>query len=81
MWTVTNTYANKTATQLQAISSNLIGVEPTVSAIRDGLVEAMARVDEIDSRLAGAQVCWPTDWDQAFPDETMRRINAFLGIP
>jgi hypothetical protein len=26
-------------------------------------------------------VCWPTDWDQAFPDETMRRINAFLGIP
>ena len=81
MWTVTNTYANKTAAQLQAISSNLIGVEPTVSAIRDGLVEAMARVDEVDDRLAGAQVCWPTDWDQAFPDETMRKINAFLGIP
>ena len=79
MWTVTNTYANKTADQLRGISSNLIGVEPTVNAIRDGLVEAMARVDEVDKRLAGAKVAWPNDWAQAFPDEAMRKIGAFLG--
>jgi hypothetical protein len=81
MWTVTNTLANKTAERLQAISTNLIGVEPTVDAIVDGLVQAMARVGEIDERLAGAQVEWPTDWDHAFPPETIGRIRAFLGEP
>ena len=81
MWTVTNTLANKTAERLQAISTNLIGVEPTVGAIVDGLVQAMARVYEIDERLAGAQVEWPTDWDHAFPPETIGRIRAFLGNP
>ena len=81
MWTVTNTFANKTAERLKAISSNLIGVPPTVEAIRDGLVEAMARVDDIDGRLAGARVSWPTEWDQAFPAESIQRIQTFLGEP
>ena len=81
MWTVTNTLANKTAERLQAISTNLIGVEPTVGAIVNGMVQAMARVGEIDERLAGAQVEWPTDWDHAFPPETIGRIRAFLGEP
>ncbi len=81
MWTVTNTFANKTAGELRAISSNLIGVEPTVTAIRDGLVEAMARVHEVDNRLAGARVAWPSDWDQAFPDATMQKIRGMLGTP
>ena len=79
MWTVTNTLANKTSEQLKAISPNLIGVRPTISAIVDGLVEAMARVDDIDERLAGAQVNWPEDWDHAFPAETVGRIRTFLG--
>jgi len=78
---VTNTYANKTTEQLRAISSNLIGVEPTVTGIRDGLVEAMTRADEVENRLAGARVAWPTDWDHAFPEESMRKIRSFLGTP
>lgn len=81
MWTVTNTLANKTSERLQAISTNLIGVRPTVGGIVDGLVQAMARVDEIDERLAGARVNWPTDWDHAFPAESIGRIRAFLGAP
>lgn len=81
MWTVTNTLANKTSARLQAISTNLIGVLPTVGGIVDGLVKAVARVGEIDERLAGAQVDWPTDWDHAFPAESIGRIRAFLGEP
>ncbi len=81
MWTVTNVFANKTTERLREISSNLIGVSPTVDAICDGLVEAMARVDDVDARLAGAQVDWPTDWEHAFPAESIRRIRAFLGEP
>lgn len=81
MWTVTNTLANKTSERLRAISTNLIGVQPTVGGIVDGLVQAIARVGEVDERLAGARVDWPTDWDQAFTAESIGRIRAFLGEP
>lgn len=81
MWTVTNTLANKTSERLRAISTNLIGVPPTVGDIVDGLVQAITRVGEIDERLAGARVDWPTDWDQAFPAKSIERIRAFLGKP
>ena len=81
MWTVTNTLANKTADRLRAISTNLIGVRPTVGGIVDGLAQAMARVGEVDERLAGARVNWPSDWDEAFPAESIRRIRTFLGAP
>ncbi len=81
MWTVTNTFANKTVEALQEISTNLIGVEPTVPAIVDGLVTAMSRVDETEQRLAGAELTWPTDWKVAFPDDTVQRMREFLGQP
>lgn len=81
MWTVTNTFANKTARHLSAISTNLIGVEPTVEAICDGLVHAMSRVERIDERLQGARVNWPTDWADAFPPDSVERIHDFLGAP
>jgi glycosyltransferase involved in cell wall biosynthesis len=81
MWTVTNTFANKTAERLTAISTNLIGVNPTVEAIRDGLLEAIARINDVDARLAGADVRWPTDWTEAFPPETMTKMSAFFEEP
>lgn len=81
MWTVTNTFANKTAEELRRISTNIIGVEPTVDAIVEGLVEAMTRVDEVDARMSGARMDWPTDWDHAFPPETIEKIKCFLGAP
>ena len=78
--TVTNTFANKTAEVLRAISPNLIGAQPTLEGIVDGLRQAIARVDDIDGRLAGAgAMTWPTEWDAAFPPETMAGIEAFLG--
>jgi glycosyltransferase involved in cell wall biosynthesis len=79
MWTVTNTFANKTARELQRISTNLIGVEPSIPAIKEGLVEAMRRVDEIAERLDGARMQWPTDWDNAFPEQSLQLIRNFLG--
>lgn len=77
--TVTNTFANKTAEALAAISPNLIGVKPTLEGIVDGLRAAIGRVDDVEGRLAGARaMTWPTDWDAAFPADTMERVNAFL---
>ena len=77
--TVTNTFANKTESALTAISPNLIGVKPTLDGIVDGLRQAITRAENIDERLAGAAaMTWPTNWDDAFPADTMNRVNAFL---
>jgi hypothetical protein len=79
MLAVTNTFANKTAEKLRAVSANLTGVEPTIPAIREGVIDAMSRAGDIDRRLAGAQIRWPTDWKDAFPQDTMQKIRNFLG--
>ena len=76
--TVTNTFANKTPERLSEISANLIGVKPTLEGIVEGLRAAIARTGDIDARLEGARLSWPTDWDAAFPADTMAKVNAFL---
>ncbi len=77
--TVTNTFANKTEAALRAISPNLVGVKPTLDGIVEGLKAAIARVDDVEARLAGARaMTWPTDWEAAFPADAMARVNTFL---
>lgn len=76
--TVTNTFANKTAARLAAISTNLIGAPPTLEGIVAGLRAAITRADDVAARLAGSRVDWPTDWGAAFDSETMAKVNGFL---
>jgi len=78
MWTVTNTFANKTAETLTDISTNIIAVEPTLDGVVAGLKTAILRVNRFDLRLAGAKVNWPTDWGEAFGSESIRKIVQFL---
>jgi glycosyltransferase involved in cell wall biosynthesis len=78
MWTVTNTFENKTAKSLQDISTNLIAVEPTLEGVVAGLKMAISRVDQYEQRLQGSHVDWPTDWSDAFSKEAMQKIVDFL---
>ena len=78
MWTVTNTFENKTAKSLQDISTNLIAVEPTLEGVVAGLKDAISRVDQYDRRLQGSHLDWPTNWDDAFSGATMKKIVDFL---
>ncbi|MGY2937399.1 hypothetical protein ACVWZ6_007001 [Bradyrhizobium sp. GM6.1] len=78
MWTVTNTFENKTAESLAAISTNLIPVEPTLEAVVGGLREAISRVEQYDRRMQGACFDWPTDWNDAFEPEAIKKIVEFL---
>jgi glycosyltransferase involved in cell wall biosynthesis len=80
LWTVTNSFANKTGERLQAISSNLIVVPPTIGDLKNGLLHAMRRVDEYDQRIAGAHVNWATDWDEAFNPQVMQTLRGFLNF-
>jgi glycosyltransferase involved in cell wall biosynthesis len=76
--TVTNTWANKTADRLTAISSNFIPVEATVDAIAGGLVAARQAAEDMESRAAGAAVDWPTDWEDSFHPALMERLDEFI---
>jgi hypothetical protein len=78
MLTVTNTFENKTADAMAAISSNLITVEPSVEGVCTGLREAAAGVDDFGRRVRGSDVRWSRDWDDSFDDELMEQVASFL---
>jgi glycosyltransferase involved in cell wall biosynthesis len=78
MLTVTNTFENKTAEAMDAISPNLLAVEPTIEGVAGGLRRAAAAVDDCDRRARGSAVRWSRDWDHSFDDELLARLSAFL---
>jgi hypothetical protein len=79
--TVTNTFENKTAEELRAISPNLIAGEPTVEAIAGALVEAAAGVEDFERRVRGSRVSWARDWDECFDDALLERVLGSVNSP
>jgi hypothetical protein len=79
--TVTNTFENKTAEALAAISSNLIAAEPTVDGVAAALIEASGAVADAELRVAGSRVQWARDWDACFHDALLGRVRAWLDEP
>lgn len=79
MLTVTNSFENKTAAAMAAISSNLITVEPALDALVGGLRDAVSRVGDVDRRLCGSRVDWSCDWDTSLGDELLGRLLSALG--
>jgi glycosyltransferase involved in cell wall biosynthesis len=78
MLTVTNSFENKSAEAMAAISSNLITVEPSLDGLTEGLREAAAGVDDSERRARGSRVRWSRDWNRSFDDELMARVMSFL---
>jgi glycosyltransferase involved in cell wall biosynthesis len=78
MLVVTNTYANKTAEKLRAISSNIVAVEPTIKDVTLGLKEAAANINDYDRRVKGAEVRWCTTWQESFDEAFMKRVIDFI---
>jgi hypothetical protein len=78
MLTVTNSFENKTAEAMSAISSNLVTVEPSLEGIVAGLRDAVSRVDDVEPRVRGAAVSWSRNWDESFNDDLMERLEEFL---
>ncbi len=78
MLTVTNTFENKDADALHAISRNLIAAEPTLGGLTDGLLEAAAAVEDVERRVAGSATDWSRDWDTSLTPELITRLLAAL---
>jgi glycosyltransferase involved in cell wall biosynthesis len=79
MLTVTNSFENKTAAALEAISPNLIAAEPSIDGIAAGLRAAAAAVEDHERRARGSAVNWSRDWATTFDDSMMERIESLLG--
>jgi hypothetical protein len=77
---VTNTYATKSKPRLQAISSNLIPVPPTIEGIQAGLKEAVEKVPDVHERARGARVNWSTSWECSFTEPILQRISEFIEL-
>jgi hypothetical protein len=78
MLAVTNTFENKTAEALRAISPNIVAAEPSVEAIADALCRAAAEAEDGERRVAGSRVAWSRDWEASFGDDVMDRVIGFL---
>ncbi len=59
---VTTAFANKTPAALTELSTNIIGVPPTLEGIAEGLAAAVARVDDVEGRRAAAAISLPASW-------------------
>jgi hypothetical protein len=75
---VTNSFENKTAEAMAAISPNLITVEPGVESLAAGLREAAERSADLEARVRGSGVDWSRDWGTSFDDDLMARVESFL---
>jgi hypothetical protein len=78
MVTVTNSFENKTAAAMRAISPNLRAPEPTVTAVGQALAQAAEDVWDHDARVAGAAVNWARNWDEAFPADLLADVARLL---
>ena len=78
MLTVTNTFENKDADALHAISANLIAAEPTLDGVTRGLLQAAAEVQDVERRVAGSATDWARDWDASLEPKLVARILAAL---
>jgi hypothetical protein len=78
MLAVTNTFENKTADALTAISPNLVAAEPTVESVADALCAAAGAAGDADARVRGSAVRWSRDWDESLGPALLDRVTAFL---
>jgi hypothetical protein len=80
MLTVTNSFENKTAAAMSAISSNLITAPPSIDGVVAGLREAVSAVGDVDRRVRGGRVEWSRSWADSLPDDLMQRVEELLGV-
>ncbi|HEX3688725.1 MAG TPA: glycosyltransferase [Solirubrobacteraceae bacterium] len=78
MLTVTNTFENKTAEALSAISPNLIAAPPTIAGVAAALQAASDGVERYEDRARGSAVRWSRDWRESLPDELIDRVIGWL---
>ncbi len=76
--TITNSYANKTAEALGRISQNFEVGEANVAELSAALLRGEKRVADVEGRLRGSAIQWPTSWDETFALDVIQPMLAEL---
>jgi hypothetical protein len=76
--TVTNTFENKTADALAAISPNLLAAPPTVAGVAAALARATTAAGDVEARVRGSAVAWSRDWERSFDAALLARVERLL---
>lgn len=78
--TVTNEYGVRTRRRLSKFGFNLVCGEPTIEGIATALGIAAERSFNVQARLKGASLDWPTDWDDVFGPRFMANLETKFAI-
>jgi hypothetical protein len=76
----TNTFSNRSSEYLRSISENLVPCDPTIEGIAEGIHQAVSGLDDIESRLRGANIPGPRSWDEVFDDKFFDKLSGFCTI-
>lgn len=76
---VTNTYNVKDAAYYAGISPNIMAVAPDYKLMAAALIEQSQKVENYEQRIAGSDIQWPHDWEEAIPtaaiEQAIRAIH------
>ena len=75
---VTTVYGNKTAERLAEISSSIIGVEPTIEAIAEGLLRAMQR--HSTQAVQPPAMGFPASWAESLSETVPRLFEEMIDL-
>ena len=75
---VTNTFGSRSSEYLRSISENLVPCDPTIEGIAEGIGRAVRSLDDIESRLRGANILGPRSWDEVFDDNFFAKLSGFF---
>jgi hypothetical protein len=73
MLAVTTAFATKTPQRLTSISHNIIPAAPTVESVKDGLLRAFERTNDVEARADGSRTALPETWEESF-DPILPRV-------
>ena len=74
---VTNTFGIRSDKFIRSISENLVPCAPTIEGIASGIEQAILGLEDIESRLRGAQIPAPHAWDEVYNDNFFSSIAGF----
>jgi hypothetical protein len=74
---VTNTFGNRDAKYFRQISENIIPCDATIDGIVLGLQEAVAGLNDIESRLRGTKIGGPVSWGEVFNERFFAQLSEF----
>jgi hypothetical protein len=71
---VTNTYENRSAADLRALSENIVPCEPSLADLERAIVEAVGRVHDYEARVRDTFRPERNEWDEIFSPEFVERV-------